>query len=137
MIKGIFNASSVALNDSCPTLPNVSGALKNWFQALTFGVVTKTVVGFLASEVMTTFECQGVFVPNPNTMEIYDRGERIWDSWTLFTEIAVDLKVDDVITYLEKQFRVKTVNPLAKYGVFSYLLIEDYTNVGPTESGNQ
>ena len=56
----IINAKDIPLNQGTGTVPNVSGAMRNWFQTMTFEQVTKSVVNFKVVETKVSIDFMGV-----------------------------------------------------------------------------
>lgn len=132
----IKNAANTPLNANSGTLPNVSSAMLNWFQPMTFGLVTKVVEGFQVVETMQEINFMGVWQPNEGRkLSIKPEGERAWNSWMLHADPSLDLKTDDVVIYLTKQYRVMAKKDYSLYGYNYFELITDFTGSGPTPTG--
>lgn len=112
--------------------PNMATVLPEWFQPLTFGVVTKTVVAFDDQEVMTEINFFGVWQPfSPRQLEILPEGQRSWSNIMVHSKTDLHLKNDDVIIFETIQYRVMNQNDYHLNGYYEYMLIQDYTNSGP------
>lgn len=130
----IFNAKDLPLNQKSGLIPDVSNALKNWFQQMTFTLVNKSVSGFQAYETAVSQTFRGVFQPfSPKRLEIKPIGERNWSWFTVHSDTTLELNTDDCIEYLGKQYRVMEVFDFKLYGYFEYHMIEDFTGSGPYE----
>lgn len=118
-------------------MPNMSTTLSGWMIPLSFGVVTKVQNGFMTKEVVTYKNFYGVWQPlNTEQLKIKPEGERAWKWFWCHSQIDLGLKLDDVILYLDKQYRVMGVKDYSLNGFYEYELIEDYKNAGPQqESG--
>jgi hypothetical protein len=128
----IFNASKIPLNQNPGTLPDVRGALLDWFQQITFTNVLKKVDRFRVQETPVALNFQGVMQPlSAEALEQKSEGERSWQWMNLFAEPSLVLETDDVVTFLGTQYRVMKKNYWAQYGYVSYELVNDYTGVGP------
>lgn len=129
----IHNGSSTPLNANTGTLPDVSDAMLNYFQPMTFGVVTKTVVNFQAVETMVDVSFQGVWQPlTERQLYLKPEGERAWSWYWLHAEPALILDTDQVVVYLGVQYRVMTNKDYRLYGYVEYHLVQDWTGAGPT-----
>jgi hypothetical protein len=128
----IINGANTPINQVTGTVPNVSGALKDYFQFMTFTPLQKTVSGFQVVENSAPIEFWGVIQPfTPRQLMMRPEGERAWSWFTLHAEPAVNLKVDDVILYLGKQYRVMAQTDFRLYGYVLYQLVQDWTGAGP------
>lgn len=128
----IKNASTVPLNQRAGTIPDVGGALTNWFQPMTFGVVQKTVNGFEVIEDVVEVSFQGVIQPlDGRQLYLKPEGQRAWTWFWLHATTALKLNVDDTVIYLGKQTRVMKRKDYSIYGYVSYDLVQDWTGSGP------
>jgi hypothetical protein len=129
------NGKDIPLNANSGTLPDVSGAMLDYFQAMAFGVVNTTVENFQAVQVKTTVNFQGVWQPlNERQLMLKPEGQRAWSWFWLHAEPSLILQVDSVITYLGVQYRVMTHKNYQLYGYVEYHLVQDYTGAGPEAS---
>lgn len=127
------NGADRPLNANSGTLPNVSGALLNWFQPLTFGKVIKVVNGFIVSETDVPVNFQGIWQPlSGRQLMMKPEGQREWNWFWLHAEPTLILTTDNIVTYLGKQYRVETQKDYSLYGYVEYHLVEDYEGSGPT-----
>lgn len=128
----IFNASSRPINVRTGTVPDVSGALFDWFQPMVFTRVSKIVEGFQVVETPTPINFRGVLQPfNTRQLVLKPEGERAWTWFTLHADPSLTLQVDDVVTYLGKQTRVASRKDFVLYGYVEYEIIQDYMGAGP------
>ncbi len=129
----IRNAADIPLNEQAQgTVPNVNAAMTNWFQPMTFGVVTKEVTGFQVKETMTEVSFMGVIQPlGPRRLMLKPEGQRAWTWHQLHADPSLKLKVDAVVVYLDKQCRVMARRDYTQYGYIEYELVQDYTGSGP------
>lgn len=129
----IQNASDIPLSQNGGTLPNVSDVILNWFQAMVFTIVTKTIVNFQLVETGDDINFQGVWQPfSPQQLALKPIGERDWKWFMVHASPNLALTPDQVITYQGTQYRVKEKLDYTNYGYVQYNLIEDYTGSGPT-----
>lgn len=128
----IRNASNYALNAINGTVPDTSGALKDYFQPMIFTRVIKETVGFQVVETPRSLNFQGVIQPfSSRQLMLRPEGERAWSWFTLHAETALVLNVDEVVTYQGVQTRVMARQDFTLYGYVLYELVQDWTGAGP------
>lgn len=116
-------------------MPDVSGALFDWFAPMTFGVVTKTIKNFQAVEVQTQVDTAGVWQPfTDRQLLLKPEGQRRWKWFQLHALPSLTLTPDDVVTYLGEQYRVMSEKDYRLNGYVEYHLVNDYTGAGPAVS---
>lgn len=127
------NAADFPLNlQPQGTVPDVSGALMDWLQPMTFTLVTKSALNFQAVETGEPFSFQGVWQPfKPEDLQLRPEGQRSWRLFWCHSMTALPLVNDDVVIYQGKQYRVMSNNDCGLYGFFEYMLCEDWTSSGP------
>lgn len=126
------NGKNTLLKDSPGTLPDVSLAMLNWFQKITFIRIVKTVVAHRVVETPTPVTFEGVMQPfSAKQIEMKPEGQRAWKWWKLHAQPSFIVDVDEVVTYKGQNYRVKAQNDYAEYGYLEYDLIEDYIGSGP------
>lgn len=125
----IKNGSNKPLNQQKGSLPDVSSALENWFQAITFIKIVKSIVNGRLQEVETPISFRGVWQPmKTQDLEIKPEGQRDWRWFTIHSDTDIELKPDDKISYLNREFRVMKKNDYGLYGYFQYEVVEGYIN---------
>ncbi len=130
----ISNGKNVPINVRTGTVPNMSGALLNWFQPLLFARVTKETIDFQVVETMEPINFRGVIMPmEGRQIEIKSEGERYWNGILVFSDTSLQLRPDDVIKFLGTQYRVLGQKNYAIYGYLEYTLVSDWTGSGPEE----
>ena len=131
----IPNGKNTPINVKMGTVPDLSGALKDWFQTMTFEPLVKTVSGFQVVENATPIVFQGIIQPlTERQLLLRPEGERAWTWFLLHADPVLTLQVDDVVLYLGKQTRVMGRKDYANYGYVEYRLVQDWTGAGPTVS---
>lgn len=129
----IKNGKDTPLNQNSGTVPDMSGALLNWFQAMTFGLITKATVGFQVVETASEINFQGVWQPlSGRELMLKPEGQRAWSWWWLHADPSLNLKVDDIVVYKTKQYRVMSKKNYELYQYVEYHLVTDWTGSGPT-----
>lgn len=128
----IANGKNTPINVKTGTVPDVSGAMRNWYQPLTFSRVVKTISDFQVIETMTQVAFRGVVMPlDGRQLMLKPEGQRVWNWINVFSDIALGLSPDDVINFLGKQYRVMSQKNYALYGYLQYELVSDWTGSGP------
>ncbi len=127
MANTIQNAKDIPLNAQTGTIPNVGGAMLNWFQPMTFTLVEKSVVGFREVETKTPIEFHGVIQPwKARDLNQLPEGQRAWSWYWVHATPALKLEVDDIIEYLGVPTRVMSVNNYEIYGYIAYSLVQNW-----------
>lgn len=128
----IPNAKNTPINVHTGTVPDVSGALRDWFQPMVFEPVTKSVEGFQAVEDGDPIAFRGVIQPlTTRQLMLKPEGQRAWTWLNLFADPVLILQVDDVVNYLGVQTRVMARERFQLYGYVRYELVQDWTGAGP------
>jgi hypothetical protein len=131
----IKNGKDMPLNQNSGTLPDVSGAMLDYFQPMVFAVVVKTVDNFQAVETKSSVNFQGVWQPlSARQLMLKPEGQRAWKWFQVHAEPALILQTDQLITYLGVQYRVMADKDYRLYGYVEYHLVEDFTGSGPQEA---
>lgn len=126
----IKNAANLSLIENSGNLPDVSGAMQNWFQTMIFGVVVKSIVNFKNAETITQISFQGVMQPlSPEKLDLKPIAQRSWIWQQLHAEIDLILMPDEIVYYLNKTYRVMEKYDYSKYQYVEYHLVEDYEEV--------
>lgn len=134
-IAWINNAKDVPLNANSGTVPDVADTIMDWFQLMTFGVITKTVVAFQLEEDVTNVSFHGVIQPlTGRQIAMKPEGQRQWDWIMVHSDLSLKLEIDDIIIYLGKQYRVQNSKDYSLYKYFYYELVEDWEGSGPPTS---
>lgn len=130
--SAITNGRDRPLNSVAGTVPDVSGALTDWFQPMVFTLVAKLTEAFQVVETPIDYKFRGVIQPfTPRQLLLKPEGERAWTWFTLHSDVSLILQVDDVVTYLGKQTRVMGRKDYSLYGYVEYELVQDWTGAGP------
>jgi hypothetical protein len=128
----IANAADRPLFDKAGTVPDVSGALRDLFQPMTFNQVTKTVSAFQVVETGDPINFQGVAMPfTDRQLMLRPEGERAWTFFELFADPVLTLDVDSVVIWKGKQTRIMSRKDYSLYGYVHYTLCQDWTGSGP------
>lgn len=136
----ILNASSMLLNQNSGTLPQMSTALLDWFQLMTFIRVSKTLDAFSVKETYTDVDFMGVWQPfKPRDLEMRAEGQRQWDWYMVHALPTLVLIADEIVIYQNARYRVMGQIDYKIYGFIEYHLIRDYTQGDflVTEDGDQ
>ena len=131
MSNTIQNGKNTPLNVKTGTVPDVGGALLDWFQPMTFGIVTK-IEGIQVQETVEEIAFRGVIQPmDGRTLMQKPEGERKWNWFQVHAEPQLSLNIDDTIVYLGTQYRVMKYKDFSLYGYAYFEIVEDYTGSGP------
>lgn len=127
----IINGKDTPLENSFSTLPNVSDVLPDWFQSMTFQVVTKDLEDYEVVETLTTITTQGVRQPmNAQRIAIKPEGQRAWKWETIHCLPDVKLNIDDIIIFDGVKYRVMHKWNWAEYGYLEYEICQAYEDGG-------
>ncbi len=128
----IQNGKDIPLNFRTGTVPDVSGALFDWFQPMVFTRIVKSVVGFEAVETPTPVNCIGVIQPlSGRRLELKPEGQRAWTWLLLHADPSLVLDVDEVVVYNGVQTRVMSQKDFRIYGYIELELVQDWVGSGP------
>ena len=131
----IRNGKDTRLSNSFNTLPDVSDVLPDWFQPLTFDVITKSLVNYEVQEVTVTISTLGVRQPmTPQQLSIKPEGQRAWKWETLHCLPDIKLRIDDVVIFGGNKYRVMQKWDWAEYGYCEYHICQAYEGTGGSES---
>lgn len=128
----IANGADRPLFAKAGTVPDVSGALQDYYQALVFTRVAKLVEGFQVVETPTPVHFRGTIQPfTKRQLLLKPEGQRAWSWFTVHSDPVLTLQVDDVVLWNGKQTRVMARTDFALYGYVEYELVQDWTGSGP------
>ena len=123
----IKNAADQAIDKDSGTLPNVSAAMKNWFQKITFTKIVKTIVNYKVVEVETDISFQGVWqTMSPRQLIMKPEKQRVEDWYICHAETSLILNVDEIIEYQSAKYRIMNKIDHSKYGFVEYHILEDF-----------
>lgn len=129
----IANGANRPLNVQTGTIPNVGGAMLDWFQPMVFTLVAKEVDGFQVVETSTDISFHGVIQPlRLRDLALKPEGQRAWTWLWLHSDPSLTLQVDEVVLYLGVQTRVMGRKDYGIYGFVEYELVQDWTGSGPS-----
>lgn len=123
----IFNAKDLDLNQATGTLPNVASAIISWMIPMIFIGIDKTVVDYKVVETPVDISFMGVWIEEKRDIDMEPHGQRSWRKFSCYSEVGLTLNIDEIICYLNKKYRVVSVEDYRLYGYLHYSLIEDYT----------
>ena len=124
----IKNGKDTLLSNNSGTLPNMSSSLSDWFQPMVFVGIDKTVVNHLIREERVNINFRGIWQPmTERKIALKPEGQRSWRWFTCHSSVDLVLNTDEVICYLNKNYRVMGVLDYRLYGFVEYHLVEDYT----------
>ena len=127
MSAPITNAKDTLLDQLTGTLPNVSNVLLDWFQPITLILIKKSVVNFKLLEDRTPIIFMGVVESQtPTQIAMKPEGQRQWNYLNIWTLPNITLKIDDVFSYMGKEYRAERKNDWTQYGYCEFECVEDY-----------
>lgn len=137
-VNGILKTGSYSPLAAAPmgplnNLPNLGGAICDWFQPLVFTTILKKIVNFKTVEMPTTINFSGMV--QPLSLEQLANLPNVNYSWSYFMVHScpkLQLKNDDIVGYRSKKYRIKSRNDYSDYGYMEYHMILDYTRSDPT-----
>jgi len=128
----IANGANLPLFGKQGSVPDVSGALQDYFQNMVFTKLKKTVTGFQAVEGAVFINFRGVIQPfSSRQLMLKEEGQRAWTWFTLNADPSLTLQVDDVVNYNDVQTRVMARRDYSLYGYVEYEIVQDWTGSGP------
>ncbi len=128
----ISNAKDTPLLANPGTLPNLQGALLNWFQPITFVKVQKTIVDSELVEAEQEYYFKGVKYPmKPQEVAMKPEGQRTWIWSTILALPDLVLDPDEIIQIGEVRYRVIDKSDWKEYGYVQYGVVQDYQRSTP------
>lgn len=110
-------------------LPNLQSAVMAWAQITNVYVVCKRQQDFKTVESYILRSVRMVRIPTNQPLDMKREGQRRWNDEKIYSEISLDLKVDDIIAFgCEgcERFRVMEKIDYSQYGYFEYSIRSDY-----------
>ena len=121
----IKNAKDKSINDN--SFLNLEGS--NFYQALTIEVITKKTVNFELTETKRSVNFKGVIFPTEGEdLKIVPEGQRSFKNVTIFSEVTLQLNLDDIVLYKGTRFRILKKLDYENYGFYKYLLTEGFSS---------
>lgn len=129
----LANGKNTPLNEQAGTVPDVSGAMRDYFQPMVFTPVTKQTEAFQAVETPGPIDFRGVIQPlSARALALKPEGQRSWTWLMLHSDPSLKLDTDDVVVYLGVQTRVMGRKDYSLYGYMYYELVQDWEGAGPS-----
>jgi len=123
----IFNAKNVPIDEKTGTIPDVSGAMTDYYQPMVFNRITKSLEAFQAVETAEVVAFRGFMPPFSNRqLLLKPEGQRAWNWYQLFAEPVLELEVDDIVVYQGEQTRVMAKKNFKNFGYVYYELVQDW-----------
>ena len=128
----INNAANYPIFFKAGTVPDLSDALLDYYQHMTFVHVGKINIAFQAFERPIPINFRGVIQPySERQLLLLPQGERAWTWFTIHSDPTLKLQVDDVVDYLGVQTRIMSRKDFTLYGYVEYTAVQDWTGAGP------
>lgn len=116
--------------DNTSSLPDVSVALHNWMQLMTFNIICKKIIDGYTQEIKSEITTHAVRQPmSPQMIALQPAGSRSWKWETLHALPDLVMNIDDQVTYQGETFRVRGKGNYPEYGYIEYQLVEDYNHM--------
>ncbi len=132
MSRTIANGCDQPLFSKQGSVPDVSGAMQDYYQSLVFDPVGKVVNGFQVVETGAPISFQGVIQPfTERQLLLKPEGERAWTWLTIYADPVLQLQVDDIVNWNGTQTRIMGRTDFSLYGYMLYHAIQDWTGAGP------
>lgn len=110
-------------------LPNMSQTIIGWFQDITFGIVTRTVVDYESVKTIKEVKTRGVVQPyQPTDLDIQVAGSRSFNWQMIHCLPDLDLEENSYIYYKGIQYKVMKKYYYEEYGYYEYIICEGYEN---------
>ena len=124
----IANGKDRILEKSANGLPDVSDAVRSFFQALTVGVIVKEMIDGLVEERTSYVDTKGVIMPmGAEKLAIKGEGQRSWKWFEIYCEYDIDVNTDDIMRINSIDYRVMDKSDYSAYGYFKYDVQQAYT----------
>jgi hypothetical protein len=122
----IVNAKDKALSQS-PALPDVGVAVTEFFQTLTFGVISQSVDKGYTRDSQSVVSTKGSWQPmSPQQIALKPEGERSWIWATVHCLPDVILYPGDKIIYHGSTFKVMAKRDYSMHGFVEYSVANDF-----------
>lgn len=111
------------------TFPNMRSAVMAWARPMTIFVTAKKQVDFKTVESFFEYNVNLFRVPTGQTLEMKPEGQRRWNTETVYADVSLELKVDDIIVFEcreSQKFRVINKTDWNQFGFVEYHVVSDY-----------
>lgn len=92
-------------------------------------IVAKRQNDYLTEEIYFEKNVKMFRVPTGQNLEMKPEGQRKWNNETIYADISLDLKVDDIIIFdcvSGQRFRVLSKTDWNQFGYVEYAILSDY-----------
>lgn len=111
------------------SFPNMRSAVMAWATTTEVFVTGKRLVDFKVIESYYEKTVKLFRVPTGQQLEMKPEGQRKWNTETVYSDISLDLKVDDIVVFEcrdGEKFRVMNKSDWNQFGYVEYELTSDY-----------
>ena len=124
----IVDGRSQGIQSAGNDLPDMSDALGNYLQDMSFTTAGKVVNGvFELLENQTVVPFKGAKQPyQPSKLELERIGERPWPWFMIHSLNSLPLSPDDVITIAGQNYRVMEILDYNEYSYLQYKIVSDF-----------
>lgn len=109
--------------------PNMRSAVMAWAEPTVVFIVAKRLTDYKTTESYFKTTVNLFRVPTGQQLEMKTEGQRRWNTETIYSDNALDLKVDDIIIFeceSGKKFRVMNKTDWNQFGYVEYQVTSDY-----------
>ena len=123
----MFNAKNIPLNQmGSGTTPQMGDTLSGWTQKLVFNLIEKKVINYKVVETATKINFPGVWQPmSLEQLQMKPTEQRAWSWFIVHSTTPVPMKIDDIVNYLGKLYRVMSFGDYKEYGYYEYHLVDE------------
>lgn len=126
----IVNGRDLPFGQALAGLPDVSGAVIQFFQPVTVGIIKATQVNGRTQTIVENYiDTRGVRIATDNKLVISKTGERFWAREEVYFLSEILLKSDDLFLFNNIQYRVLAIEAWTEYGYNKYSVVQDFTKL--------
>jgi hypothetical protein len=123
----IQNGCNVPIDLGRGTIPDVSGAMYDTFQTMSFNQVTKTLVKGFVKETQNAINFMGNFFPfSYRDLFLTPQDQRSWSWYWIFADPVLKLQTDDIVVWNGKPTRVMGRLDYTMHGYVAYRVVQDW-----------
>jgi hypothetical protein len=114
---------------SASDTPNMRSAIMAWAKLTKVFIVGKRQVDFKTVESVYMKECHIFRNPTGQQLQMLPEGQRAWNSEKIFSDMDLELKVDDLIMLdceTSQKYRVMNKTDYSQFGYYEYDIMSDY-----------
>lgn len=104
-------------------------AVMAWAEDITVLVTSKRQEDYKTVEQYFKQTVKMVRIPSGQPLDMKTEGQRRWNSETIYTDMTLDMKVDDALCFDDEptcKYRVLNKTDWSRYGYVEYEIVSDY-----------